>query len=186
MPPIEPTATAMAHPSSMFAIPADQDLAAGLVGTVERAMPEGPSWRVRLRLDERGARTVTCRWEWDLAPPKPGARLAVVVVPGTLRFFTSSGHAVDRHPRAAARRGGPAGEEPVAAEPVAEEPMADLGSEHAEVEAPEEHDALERNGYANGAVNGAATGFGRDETTELEPRAGEQIQFRSRERPPVE
>ena len=104
MPPIEPTATAMAHPAAMFAIPTEQDLGAGLSGVVERAIPVGPSWNVRLRLDTAGERTVVCRWEWDLTPPAAGTRLAIVVVPGTLRFFTSSGHAVDRHPRAARNR----------------------------------------------------------------------------------
>lgn len=106
MPPIEPTATAMAHPSAMFAIPAEQDLGAGLIGTVERAIPEGPVWNVRVRLDAEGRRTVVARWEWDLAPPAAGTRLAIVVVPGTLRFFTSSGtpSTAIRAPRAAAPR----------------------------------------------------------------------------------
>jgi len=125
MPPIEPTATAMAHPSAMFAVPADQDMGEGIVGTVERAIPDGPAWHVRLRLDDSGARTVMTRWEWDLTPPAVGTRLSIVVVPGTLRFFTSSGHAVDRQARPAAARseataGTPVDEDEVTTELVAQ------------------------------------------------------------------
>lgn len=178
MPPIEPTATAMAHPSAMFAIPAEQDLGAGLVGLVEHAMPDGPAWRVRLRLDEVGARVVTARWEWDLQPPVIGSPLAVVVVPGTLRFFTSSGHAVDRHPRATPRRAEPATPEPSAnievdAEPPVDPPRNSNGRAGA-------------NGTVNG--NGAANGNGHlpSETLPLQPPAPTDAEVRHHELPPVD
>ena len=99
--PIEPTAIAMAHPSSMFAIPADTATGgSGLTGAVERCLPEGPGWSVRLRLGSGHARVVPARWEWDLAPPTPGARLALMLVPGTVRFFTSNGVAIGARPAA--------------------------------------------------------------------------------------
>ena len=106
LPAFESTAIAMAHPSSMLAVPSEQGQAADVAGTVERAIPDGPSWRVQLRLDEEGTRQVVARWEWDAQPPAAGARLGVVAAPGTLRFFTSSGHAVDRSPRVTGRRAG--------------------------------------------------------------------------------
>lgn len=171
MPPIEPTATAMAHPSAMFAIPADQDLGAGLVGTVERAIPEGPAWRVRLRLDDTGARSVVTRWEWDLQPPAVGTRLAIVVVPGTLRFFTSSGHAVDRHPRATPRRADPARPEPASVEP-SEAPV-----EPSEVDADPPSSAHD-NGNGNGHLPG--------ESISLHPPTPSDADVRHRELPPVE
>jgi len=156
MPPIEPTATAMVHPSAMFAIPAEQDLGTGLVGTVERAIPDGPSWRVRLRLDAASARSVTSRWEWDLTPPAIGTRLAIVVVPGTMRFFTSSGYAVDRHPRAAHRR----------VERPAPTPEADPAAPEPETPAEASNDHL--NGNGNGHANGNGHGGAFEESAPLE------------------
>ena len=178
MPPIEPTATAMAHPSAMFAIPAEQDLGAGLVGTVERAIPDGPAWRVRLRLDAANARSVISRWEWDLTPPAIGTRLAIVVVPGTMRFFTSSGHAVDRHPRAGQRRN----ERPASAPAVAPPPT-EVGAP-AEAEAPPEPS----NGHLNGSSNGNGNGHAHDlqESIPLEfPEPG-AIEMPRRELPAVD
>ena len=166
----------------MFAIPAEQDLGAGLVGLVEHAMPDGPAWRVRLRLDEVGARIVTARWEWDLQPPVIGSPLAVVVVPGTLRFFTSSGHAVDRHPRATPRRAEPAPPEPSTTIEVDAEPPVDAPGNS--------------NGPANGTANGngaanasgTANGNGHlpSETLPLQPPAPTDAEVRHHELPPVD
>jgi len=168
LPPIESTASAMAHPSALFAIPADQDDDAGLVGTVERAIPDGPVWRVRLGLDAGGLRTVTARWEWDMQPPAVGSRLAVMVVPGTLRYFTASGHAVDRRPRAAARRTGPA--------PSSTEPPEDR--ETAADPAP--------NGTSEVASNGAGNGRLPTEAIPLNPAAPSEVDVRHRELPRVD
>ena len=166
MPPIEPTATAMAHPSAMFAIPAEQDLGAGLIGTVERAIPEGPAWNVRVRLDAEGRRTVVARWEWDLAPPAAGTRLAIVVVPGTLRFFTSSGYAVDRHPRAARRRSAPA------SAPATDRSEADRE------QAPHGRDGGQENGVTNGHLP--------EQSIPLAPPASAEPQVVQRESPTVD
>jgi len=184
MPPIEPTATAMAHPAAMFAIPAEQDLGAGLVGSVERAIPEGPAWHVRLRLDAAGMRSVVARWEWDLRPPAVGTRLAIVVVPGTLRFFTSSGHAVDRHPRATPRRADAAASEPAALEVDAEPPAAGPSTE-----SPADGPGAES--PANGHANGNGSGHLATETIPLEPPPASDVSViseaaRRPELPPVE
>ena len=174
MPPIEPTATAMAHPAAMFAIPADQDLGAGLVGTVERAIAEGPAWRVRLRLDAEGRRTVVARWEWDLAPPAVGSRLAIMVVPGTLRFFTSSGHAVDRHPRASRRRSEPAAPAAAASvEEIHDPPPSDSPNRHA-------------GGHDNGLANGQENGYHPEESVTLEPPTLSPPEVIRRESPAVD
>jgi hypothetical protein len=166
----------MAHPSAMFAIPAAQDLGAGIVGTVERTIPNCPSWNVRLRLDANGTRSLIARWEWDLAPPVIGSRLAVVVVPGTLRFFTSSGHAVDRHPRATPRRA-----TAIAVEPASED---DPGPSSNDAEnAPS--NGIE-NGPASGSENGSANGHLPEESIPLESPAGIEPDLRPREAPTVD
>ena len=183
-PPIEPTATAMAHPSAMFAIPADQDLGAGIVGTVERTIPNGPSWNVRLRLDADGTRSVVARWEWDLAPPVIGTRLAVVVVPGTLRFFTSSGHAVDRHPRATPRRATVSAAEPASeGDPATSSDGVEMDLANGIENGPA--NGIE-NGPANGIENGSANGHLPEESIPLEPPAGVEPDLRPREVPTVD
>lgn len=79
-------ARAMAHPASLLAVPADMGLGCGVTGTVIRARAQGPAWVVDLAL---GPRQVEARWEWDLLPPRPGARLAIAAQPGTLRVFAA-------------------------------------------------------------------------------------------------
>ncbi len=77
----------MAHPASLLAVPADSGLGSGIAGLVVQARAQGPTWLVDLSL---GDRIVETRWEWDLVPPRKGARLAISARPGTLRVFTTT------------------------------------------------------------------------------------------------
>ncbi|MEX2445708.1 MAG: ABC transporter ATP-binding protein [Dehalococcoidia bacterium] len=88
-PPTGSTAIIMAHPSSLLAVP-DPALGCGVRGTVTRSRPIGPTWAVDLAV---GPRIVEARWEWDLAPPLPGAELGVAVPPGRLRVFATAAEA---------------------------------------------------------------------------------------------
>ena len=126
---------------------------------------------MRLRLDDTGARSVVTRWEWDLQPPAVGTRLAIVVVPGTLRFFTSSGHAVDRHPRATPRRADPARAELAAVEPS---------------EAPAESSEVDVDPPSSGHENGNGNGHLPGEAISLRPPAPSDADVRHRELPSVE
>jgi ABC-type Fe3+/spermidine/putrescine transport system ATPase subunit len=78
-------AQVLAHPSSLLAVPPDGGLGCGVEGTVLASRPDGPTQLVDVALDEQ--RVVQARWEWDLAPPANGAKVALAARPGTLRFF---------------------------------------------------------------------------------------------------
>jgi len=80
-------ARVMAHPSSLLAVPAESGLGSGVAGLVLRTRAQGPTWLVDLAV---GTRIVETRWEWDLAPPRTGMRLAIAARPGTLRVFITS------------------------------------------------------------------------------------------------
>lgn len=89
----------MAHPTALLAVPIGQGMGIGVRGPVIDAAPEGPQFRVRVRLGER---EVSVRWEWDISPPPPGTSVEVVARPGTLRAYSGLPPAAPAAPDAAA------------------------------------------------------------------------------------
>ncbi len=79
---------AMAHPSTMSAVPPASDGGSGAHGTVVGGRPEGPLHMLEVAIGEGASvRYVDLRWASPDVPPTPGGRVGIAVDHGTLRVY---------------------------------------------------------------------------------------------------
>ncbi len=83
-------AQALAHPSSVEALPVGSEQGSDIRGTVVTSRPDGPAHVVVVALGD--GRSLDARWRATGAP-QSGDTVELAVQPGTLRFFATSGSA---------------------------------------------------------------------------------------------